>query len=91
MKSNDIFLTAEWRKLILINYAVDKEILEKYLPPFTVLDDWNGKHYVSIVGFMFMNTKLKGFKVPFHLHLHHVSGYILGCLFLLRNLPKRRS
>lgn len=73
MIGNDIFLTAEWRKLILINYAVDKEILEKYLPPFTVLDDWNGKHYVSIVGFMFMNTKLKGFKVPFHGNFEEVN------------------
>ena len=73
MIGNDIFLTAEWRKLILINYAVDKEILEKYLPPFTVLDDWNGKHYVSIVGFMFLNTKLKGLKVPFHGNFEEVN------------------
>lgn len=73
MISTDIFLTAEWRKLILINYVVDKEILEKYLPPFTVLDDWNGKHYVSIVGFMFLNTKLKGLKVPFHGNFEEVN------------------
>lgn len=73
MINNDIFLTAEWRKLILINYVVDKEILEKYLPPFTVLDDWNGKHYVSIVGFMFLNTKLKGLKVPFHGNFEEVN------------------
>ena len=66
MEKNNIFLTAEWRKLALANYAIDKEILLEYLPPFTELDDWNGKHYVSLVGFMFLNTKLLGIKVPFH-------------------------
>ncbi|MFA6277472.1 MAG: DUF2071 domain-containing protein [Pedobacter sp.] len=73
MTDNDIFLTAEWRKLILINYTVDKKILEKYLPPFTELDDWHGKHYVSIVGFMFKNTKLKGLSIPFHGNFEEVN------------------
>lgn len=66
MAEKNIFLTAEWRKLILANYVVDKEILLKYLPPFTELDDWQGKHYVSLVGFMFVNTSLLGYKIPFH-------------------------
>jgi len=35
MIGNNIFLSAEWRKLALANYEVDKEILTKYLPPFT--------------------------------------------------------
>ncbi|MEE1944147.1 hypothetical protein VRU48_03440 [Pedobacter sp. KR3-3] len=29
--------------MALANYAVDKEILLNYLPPFTELDDWGGK------------------------------------------------
>jgi uncharacterized protein YqjF (DUF2071 family) len=66
MPEKNIFLTAEWRKLILINYVVDKDLLLKYLPPFTELDDFEGKYYVSIVGFMFTNTKLLGLKIPFH-------------------------
>ena len=66
MTGNSVFLSAEWRKLILINYSVEKETLLKYLPPFTELDDWDGKYYVSLVGFMFVNTKLKGFRIPFH-------------------------
>lgn len=73
MIGNDIFLTAEWRKLILANYAVDKEVLLKYLPPFTELDDWQGKYYVSLVGFMFVNTRLKGFNVPFHGNFEEVN------------------
>jgi uncharacterized protein YqjF (DUF2071 family) len=73
MIGNDIFLSAEWRKLALANYAVDKEILLKYLPPFTELDDWQGKYYVSLVGFMFVNTKLKGFGIPFHTNFEEVN------------------
>jgi uncharacterized protein len=60
------FLTAEWRKLIMVNYAIDPEILKKYLPPHTELDFFNGVCYVSVIGFMFLNTKLKGIPVPFH-------------------------
>ncbi|MCZ4243653.1 YqjF family protein [Pedobacter punctiformis] len=64
--SKGVFLTAEWRKLALANYSVDKNILLKYLPPHTELDDWNGKYYVSLVGFMFVDVKLKGLKIPYH-------------------------
>ena len=73
MIGNQIFLSAEWRKLILVNYIIDKEILLKYLPPFTVLDDWQGKYYVSLVGFMFVNTKLRGFNIPFHGNFEEVN------------------
>ena len=57
MSTSKVFLTAEWRKLALAQYAVDKEILSKYLPPHTELDDWQGKYYVSLVGFMFVDVK----------------------------------
>ena len=60
------FLTAEWRKLIMANYAVDPLILEPYLPANTELDFWNGRCYVSLVGFLFKDTRLKGVRVPFH-------------------------
>jgi len=68
-----VFLTAEWRKLALAQYAVDKEILSKYLPPNTILDDWQGKYYVSLVGFMFMDVKLRGFNIPFHTNFEEVN------------------
>ncbi len=68
-----VFLTAEWRKLALAQYAVDADILKKYLPPHTELDDWQGKYYVSLVGFMFLNVKLKGFKIPYHTNFEEVN------------------
>lgn len=67
------FLTAEWRQLILANYEFDPGILKKYLPHKTGLDFWNGICYVSLVGFMFQNTKLLGISIPFHTHFEEVN------------------
>ena len=67
------FLTAEWRKLVLANYEVKPKILEKYLPFGTELDFWQNKCYVSLVGFMFLNTKVKGIKVPGHINFEEVN------------------
>jgi hypothetical protein len=67
------FLTAEWRKLALANYVIDPKILEKYVPKGTELDIWEGKCFVSLVGFRFLNTKVKGIKVPFHVNFDEVN------------------
>src|SRR5688572_30573948 len=68
-----IFLNAEWRKLAMVNYAVDPRILEPYIPFGTELDFWNDTCYVSLVGFMFVDTKIKGLKVPFHVNFEEVN------------------
>jgi len=67
------FLSAEWRKLFLINYAIEEKHLFPYLPAGTQLDTYNGICYVSLVGFMFVNTKLKGIPVPFHQNFEEVN------------------
>ena len=67
------FLIAEWRKLIMANYSVDPAILKTYLPANTELDEWNSKYYVSLVGFMFLNTKIFGLRVPFHSNFPEVN------------------
>ncbi|MCP2029306.1 uncharacterized protein YqjF (DUF2071 family) [Flavobacterium sp. HSC-32F16] len=67
------FLKAEWKNLALFNYEVDAVILEKYLPAGTQIDIWNNKCYVSLVGFMFKNTKVLGLKVPFHINFEEVN------------------
>lgn len=58
------FLTAEWRKLVFINYIVDPELLQEYVPKGTTLDSYNGKCFVSVIGFLFKNTKVLGCKMP---------------------------
>lgn len=67
------FLKAEWRKLAIINYEVNPEILLKYLPNGTEIDFYQGKCYVSLVGFMFLNTKLLGLPIPFHRNFEEVN------------------
>jgi len=67
------FLTAEWRKLAIANYAIDKSMLSAYLPVGTELDLWNDTCYVSLIGFLFKNTKLLGFSVPFHANFEEVN------------------
>ena len=67
------FLTAEWRKLAIINYEIDPKVLEKYLPNGVELDYWEGKCYVSLIGFMFLNTKLLGVPIPFHRNFEEVN------------------
>ncbi|MEO6252170.1 MAG: DUF2071 domain-containing protein [Ferruginibacter sp.] len=67
------FLTAAWERLIMANYIVDASLLTPYLPHKTALDIFNGKIYVSLVGFMFMNTRIMGLKIPFHINFEEVN------------------
>ena len=67
------FLKAEWRKLAIANFAVDKSLVNPYLPYKTELDDWENTYYVSLVGFMFLNTRVKGFQIPFHTNFEEVN------------------
>ncbi|WP_419870455.1 YqjF family protein [Chryseobacterium sp. CT-SW4] len=67
------FLKAEWRKLAIINYEIAPEVLLPYLPEGTELDFYQGKCYVSLVGFMFLNTKLLGLSIPFHRNFEEVN------------------
>jgi len=67
------FLKAEWRKLAIANYEVEASLLKEYLPAGTELDTWNGINYLSLVGFMFKNTKMLGIKIPFHINFEEVN------------------
>lgn len=67
------FLTAEWNDLALINYEIDPKILKKYIPKGTELDLWNGKCYISLIGFMFEDVKVLGLKIPFHTNFEEVN------------------
>jgi uncharacterized protein YqjF (DUF2071 family) len=61
-----VFLAAEWRYLAMLNYVVAPDALLPYVPPGTELDLWNGASYVSVVGFLFANTRVLGVPIPFH-------------------------
>ena len=66
LNMSQVFLRAKWLNLIMANYEVDPIILKGYVPRFTELDFYNGTCYVSLVGFLFKDTRLKGMAVPFH-------------------------
>jgi uncharacterized protein len=67
------FLTAEWRKLAVANYVVDPSLLRKYIPAGTSLDIRDGKCFVSLVGFMFLDTRAMGLRIPFHINFEEVN------------------
>lgn len=67
------FLTAQWRNLVMANYEVDPAVLIDYVPPGTTLDFWQGKTYVSLIGFQFLDTRVLGAPVPFHQDFEEVN------------------
>ncbi len=68
-----IFLTAEWRKLAMANYPVEREALLPFLPAKTELDTWAGDPYVSLVGFQFREVRVRGRRIPYHTHFPEVN------------------
>ena len=94
------FLDAEWRNLIMANYLIDPEILKKHLPCKTELDDFEGNYYVSLVGFLFHNTRVMGISFPFHTSFEEVNlrfyvrykedqQWKRGVVFLKEIVPRR--
>jgi uncharacterized protein len=72
--SNRVFISAEWRDLVMLNYEVEPGLLNRHVPPGTVLDSFQGRTYLSLVGFRFCHTKLLGcFPVPFHSNFDEVN------------------
>ena len=61
----DTFLSARWENLVMANYEVSPDVLVPYLPKGVELDFHNAKCYVSLVGFMFKQTRLFNVPIPF--------------------------
>ncbi|HVE41620.1 MAG TPA: DUF2071 domain-containing protein [Planctomycetota bacterium] len=73
MTSARPFLTARWRHLALLNYEVDPSLVRPLVPPGTEMDTMDGKNYVSLVGFMFLDTRVRGWAIPFHRNFEEVN------------------
>src|SRR3954454_15558360 len=67
------FLSAEWRYLAMLNYEVDPALLRPFIPHGTELDSWNGRTFVSMVAFLFLNTKVRGLGIPFHRNFEEIN------------------
>lgn len=73
MSDARVFLKAEWRNLVMLNYEVEPGLLAEFIPAGTELDRWNGKVFVSLVGFRFLKTRVRGFSIPFHRNFDEVN------------------
>src|ERR1700741_3978265 len=67
------FLTANWRYLAMLNYVVDPALLGPLVPPGTELDFENDETFVSVVGFLFIDTRLLGLPIPLHRDFEEVN------------------
>ena len=94
------FLTAEWRYLLMLNYVVEPDLLRPHVPAGVELDAWNGKTYLSMVGFLFQETRVLGWRAPFHINFEEVNlrfyvrrrtdeGWRRGVVFIKEIVPRR--
>jgi uncharacterized protein len=67
------FLRAEWRHVAMLNYEVERSVLAGLVPRGTELDEWRGRTYLSVVGFLFLNTRVLGLPIPFHRNFEEVN------------------
>lgn len=74
MQDKHTFLTAAWRRLAMLNYAVPPDILYPHVPAGTELDmDPKGSCYLSVVAFMFLDTRVLGMKIPGHVNFEEAN------------------
>ncbi len=71
--SSNIFLSARWEYLAMFNYTVDPTVLKPHLPPYTEIDYYEGNALVSVVGFLFNNTRVKGIRWPGFVNFEEVN------------------
>jgi len=57
----------------MLNYAVDPKIVAPLVPPGTEIDFENGETFLSVVGFLFLDTRLLGLPIPLHRDFEEVN------------------
>ena len=67
------FLTANWRYLAMLNYVVDPRLITPLVPAETEIDFENGETFLSVVGFLFLDTRLLGLPIPLHRDFEEVN------------------
>ena len=64
--SRSVFLSARWRYLLMANYAVDRELVQSHCPAGVEIDEFDGETFVSLVGFLFLDTRVMRVPIPGH-------------------------
>jgi uncharacterized protein YqjF (DUF2071 family) len=73
MSASRPFLTARWHHLVMLNYPIAPDLLRSYVPRGTQLDQYDGMTYISMVGFLFDQTRLAGCSLPGHRTFEEVN------------------
>ena len=97
-----VFLSAEWRQLAMVNYEVDPAVLRPLVPEGTELDTFEGRSFVSMVGFLFLQMRVFGLRFPFLTNFEEVNlrfyvrrrvggaeGWRRGTVFIQEMVPSR--
>lgn len=93
------FLSAQWRDLVMLNFEADPAVLRPLVPGGTELDAWGGTTYASVVGFLFLDTRVLGIPIPFHRDFEEVNlrfyvrrkgpeGWRRGVVFVKEIVPR---
>ena len=94
------FLAANWRYLAMMNFIVDSKIVAPFVPEGTELDSYEGETFLSVVGFLFLDTRVLGLSVPLHRDFEEVNlrfyvkrkaveGWKRGVVFIRELVPRR--
>ena len=84
----------------MLNFPIEPKALQKLTPKGTEIDDWEGTTYVSLVAFLFLETKVKGLAIPFHRDFEEINlrfyvrsrgpeGWRRGVVFVREVVPKQ--
>jgi uncharacterized protein YqjF (DUF2071 family) len=57
----------------MMNYAVDPAVLAPLVPRGVELDLWQGEALISMVGFLFLDTRVLGVPIPLHRNFEEVN------------------
>jgi uncharacterized protein YqjF (DUF2071 family) len=93
------FLSADWRYLATLTFRIDSAVLIPFVPSGTELDFFEGHTFVSVVGFMFLDTRVLGVAIPLHRDFEEVNlrfyvkrnspaGWKRGVVFIRELVPK---
>ncbi len=96
------FLTARWEHLLFYNFRCPSALLQRFTPRGTMLDSWEGETWLSLVGFLFRDTLVRGIPVPCHRTFEEVNlrfyvrrelpgGEVRRAVVFLRELVPRRA
>jgi uncharacterized protein YqjF (DUF2071 family) len=93
------FLKTVWSNVAMLNYEVEPTVLRPLVPAGTELDCFGGRTFVSLVGFLYADTRVWGAAIPWHRSFAEVNlrfyvrrlepdGWRRGVVFVKEIVPR---